>query len=407
MPFSDKQIALIEAQVKKTGTRYESSLTYAELRSNVERVSRTLMSLNLPKDTVITSAFVNDIRFVITFLGITNTGFASNPLNPGYTVDEASFYLEDTKSPTVLVPAELPLDAPICQAAKRLGRNLIYVSFDRSQKTISLTKEDHSAVPASSSSLPIVSHDTTALVLHTSGTTSRPKAVPITHGSLSLSAINIAQTYSLSANDVGLLVMPLFHVHGLVAGLLAPLQIGGTVIIQSPRFSASSFFPLLLKYRCSWYTAVPTMHQILLKHVLSLSPTERQSLKDTISSPLHGGRLRFVRSCSSALAPATHQALEEAFGVPVVEAYAMTEAAHQMTSNDLPPGRRIPGSVGRAQGTVRLQIRRDDGSIAKVGEEGEVCVGGPTITKGYLNNPTANKEGFTRDGFLRTGDRGM
>lgn len=182
--------------------------------------------------------------------------------------------------------------------------------------------------------------------------------------------------------------MPLFHVHGLLAGLLAPLISGGSVIIPV-RFSASEFWHTFVKYHANWYTAVPTIHQILLRN----------------PPPTTLPNIRFIRSCSSPLPPGIFHKLEETFKAPVLEAYAMTEAAHQMTSNPLPPAKRRPGSVGIRQG-VDVKILDQAGLEVVRGSEAEICIRGANVTKGYLNNDEANKVSFTKDGYLRTGDQG-
>ena len=227
-----------------------------------------------------------------------------------------------------------------------------------------------------------------ALVLHTSGTTGRPKAVPLSHRNLLRTMKNIQATYELTPKDRTMLVMPLFHVHGLLAGFLAPLASGGSVVVP-PKFSASEFWNDFKEHKANWYTAVPTIHQILLK-----SP---------IPSPVP--EIRFVRSCSSPLSPKTFHEIEKVFGAPVLEAYAMTEAAHQMTSNPLPPAQRKPGSVGIGQG-VEVKILDDAGNEVPQGKEAEICIRGENVTTGYLNNPSANASSFTKSGFFRTGDQG-
>jgi acyl-CoA synthetase (AMP-forming)/AMP-acid ligase II len=227
-----------------------------------------------------------------------------------------------------------------------------------------------------------------ALVLHTSGTTSRPKMVPLTHRNLTRTMKNIRETYELTEADRTMLVMPLFHIHGLVAGLLAPLGSGGSIILP-PKFSASNFWTDFTLHRATWYTAVPTIHQILLRNPAP-SPTPP---------------IRFIRSCSSPLPPTVLAQLEKTYNAPVVEAYAMTEAAHQMTSNPLPPHKRKPGTVGIPQG-VHLKILDYIGEEMDQGKEGEVCIKGENVTRGYLNNPSANASSFTRDGWFRTGDQG-
>lgn len=199
---------------------------------------------------------------------------------------------------------------------------------------------------------------------------------------------NIQFTYKLTSEDRTLLVMPLFHVHGLLAGLLAPLFSGGSVIIPM-KFSASEFWDNFITYNANWYTAVPTIHRILLRNPL----------------PSQIPKIRFIRSCSSPMSPKTFHELEKAFNAPVLEAYAMTEGAHQLTSSPLPPAQRFPGSVGIGQG-VEVKILDQNGTEVSQGSEAEICVRGENVTKGYLNNPEANKASFTKHGFFRTGDQG-
>jgi len=185
-----------------------------------------------------------------------------------------------------------------------------------------------------------------------------------------------------------MLVMPLFHVHGLLCALLAPLYSGGSMIVPT-KFSATDFWADFTAHKANWYTAVPTIHQILLKN--------------PAPNPLP--RIRFIRSCSSPLSPTVFHQIEKTFGAPVLEAYAMTEAAHQMTSNPLPPAKRKPGAVGLGQG-VEVKILDEAGRELPQGGEGEICIKGENVTKGYLNNPAANASSFHANGFFRTGDQG-
>ncbi|HEV3122669.1 MAG TPA: acyl--CoA ligase, partial [Isosphaeraceae bacterium] len=231
--------------------------------------------------------------------------------------------------------------------------------------------------------------DDVALFLHTSGTTSRPKGVPLTHANLYTSLRNIADTYALSPDDVSLIVMPLFHVHGLLGATLSTLHRGGTAIVPQ-RFSAASFWKEAREHGATWYSAVPTIHQILLARA------------DQDGAPRSG--LRFIRSCSAALAPSVFAELEARFGAPVLEAYGMTEAAHQMASNPLPPGARKPGSVGRGTG-VEIAILDEKGNARPPGALGEVSIRGENVMHGYRNNPEANAQSFA-SGFFRTGDQG-
>jgi acyl-CoA synthetase (AMP-forming)/AMP-acid ligase II len=236
----------------------------------------------------------------------------------------------------------------------------------------------------------------TALILHTSGSTGRPKRVPLSHANLSISASNVARTYALSPDDVSLCVMPLFHVHGLVASTLATLSTGGTVVVPS-KFSPLSFWRVARDHGVTWYSAVPTLHQLLLARVDTSSGTPVR--------PAGTEKLRFIRSCSASLPPQVMHDLESAFGAPVLEAYGMTEAAHQMASNPLPPGDRKPGSVGPGTG-VGISIMDAQGHHAAKGERGEVVIKGPNVITGYESNPEANATSFV-DGWFRTGDQGF
>jgi acyl-CoA synthetase (AMP-forming)/AMP-acid ligase II len=192
---------------------------------------------------------------------------------------------------------------------------------------------------------------------------------------------------------VAMCVMPLFHVHGLVASTLGTLSTGGTLIVPA-KFNPLSFWRLAREHGVTWYSAVPTIHQLLLARADA-----------TVGRPAGSEKLRFIRSCSAALAPQMMRELERAFGAPVVEAYGMTEAAHQMASNPLPPAARKPGSVGRGTG-VQISIMDDHARHLGPGERGEVVIKGPNVTSGYENNPDANAKSFT-DGWFRTGDQGF
>jgi amino acid adenylation domain-containing protein len=230
-----------------------------------------------------------------------------------------------------------------------------------------------------------------ALVLHTSGTTGRPKIVPLTHANLCASARSIAETLALGERDRCLEIMPLFHIHGLVASLLAPLTAGGSVACP-PIFQAPRFFQWMEALRPTWYSAVPTMHQA----ILSRAAEHRDTI---VSHPL-----RFIRSSSSPLPPSLMDALEASFAAPVIEAYGMTEASHQMASNPFPPRRRKPGSVGLAAGP-KIAVMDEAGSLLPRGTIGEIVVRGPGVTKGYETGADANARAFT-SGWFRTGDQG-
>ncbi|HEU5218254.1 MAG TPA: acyl--CoA ligase [Gemmatimonadales bacterium] len=359
-------------------------LTYGALRRQVQSVAEVLSAAGIERGDRIGMALPNGIPTIVAFLAASVAGTAA-PLNPGYKEDEFSFYLDDTRAKVLLLP---PDGAPEARKAAAGRVPVIGVEMDGAGEVTLAGMPRGKPVQA-----PAL--DDVALILHTSGSTGRPKRVPLSHANLTISAGNVARSYALTAADVSLCVMPLFHVHGLVASTLATLCTGGTIVVPA-KFNPLSFWRIVRDHRVTWYSAVPTLHQLLLARVARSGAPEK---------PEGAEQLRFIRSCSASLPPQVMRDLESAFGAPVLEAYGMTEAAHQMASNPLPPGPRVPGSVG--PGTdVRISIMDEQGRHLPQGERGEVVIQGPNVIRGYENNPEANATSFV-DGWFRTGDQGF
>ncbi|KAI2638917.1 acetyl-CoA synthetase-like protein [Hypomontagnella submonticulosa] len=366
------------------------TVTYKDLLAECSSFQRKLAAIGITNRSPVSIATINSYEFIVSFLAASWQRGIAAPLNPAYKQEEFEFYIEDIKSAIVLVPrGAYAADAPSVRAARKFNAAVAECYWDDAKKEVALDVKDLGQLKGQGKEKVLRAEpDDVALVLHTSGTTSRPKVVPLTHRNLTRTMRNIQATYQLTAKDRTMLVMPLFHVHGLLCALLAPLYCGGSMIVPT-KFSASDFWHDFITHGANWYTAVPTIHQILLK--------------GPAPSPLP--KIRFIRSCSSPLSPTVFHQLEEKFKAPVLEAYAMTEAAHQMTSNPLPPAKRKPGTVGLGQG-VEVKILNDAGDEVPQGSEGEICILGENVTKGYLNNPTANASAFTKGGFFRTGDQG-
>lgn len=358
------------------------SVTFAQLRRQTASLTEALRRGGVQTGDPVAIVLANGLEFLTTFLAVTWARAVAAPLNPAYRVEEFRFYLEDAGARAVIVP---PGDHAARQAAAQLGLPVWEAQLDAGNG-VRLDGPAQTATVSDEAPRP----DDVALFLHTSGTTNRPKGVPLTHENLMTSLRNIAATYALTPDDATLVVMPLFHVHGLLGATLSTLLTGGAAIIP-PRFSASSFWRQAEAHRATWYSAVPTIHQVLLARA------------DADSAPRSG--LRFIRSCSAALAPAVMSQLEERFGAPVLEAYGMTEASHQMSSNPLPPGARKPGTVGRGTG-VEVVVLDEQGSAQPAGRQGEVAIRGRNVMHGYRGNPEANAQAFTR-GYFRTGDQGF
>jgi acyl-CoA synthetase (AMP-forming)/AMP-acid ligase II len=364
-------------------------LTYAALRALVDRTVAQLNALGVGRGDRVAIVLPNGPEMAAAFVAVAS-GATAAPLNPAYRADEFEFYLTDLRAKALIV--EQGSTSPAVAVAEKLGLLVLELVASAGAGAGAFELAARGAVQASPSERGGAARvDDIALILHTSGTTSRPKIVPLSQRNVCASAVNVRDTVALGASDVGLNIMPLFHIHGLIAGLLAPLAAGGTIFC-TPGFNALKFFAWMREARPTWYTAVPTMHQAIVARAAG----NRAIIAEN--------PLRFVRSSSSSLPPQVIRELEAAFGAPVVEAYGMTEAAHQMTSNPL-AGKRIPGSVGVKAGP-EVAIMDATGALLPAGATGEIVIRGVNVTSGYENNPSANRDAFT-NGWFRTGDQGV
>jgi acyl-CoA synthetase (AMP-forming)/AMP-acid ligase II len=365
-------------------------LTYRALRALAERTLATLNAQGVGRNDRVAIVLDNGPEMAAAFVCIA-AGATAAPLNPVYRAEEFEFYLTDLNAKILVI--ERDKASPAVEVANKLNLPIVRLTAtpDQGAGTFALAFPEGLALPKMDRPGPATPDDI-ALVLHTSGTTSRPKIVPLAQRNVCASARHIRETLALSDTDRGLNIMPLFHIHGLIAGTLAPLSAGGEVCCTTG-FNALRFFSWLGEVRPTWYTAVPTMHQTILS----------RASKNT--DVIKANPLRFIRSSSSSLAPQIIKELEEVFGAPVIESYGMTEAAHQMASNPLPPGKRKPGSVGIAAGP-EVGVIDAAGNLVPAGATGEIAIRGPNVMSGYENNPKANGEAFS-NGWFRTGDQGV
>ncbi len=377
-----------EAAAPAIGAPGRPPLDYAGLRRHVERSVASLNRLGVGRNDTVAIVLPNGPEMATSFLAVACAATTA-PLNPGYRDEEFEFYLKDLEARLLVV--EAGSDSPARAVAGRLGIAVAELtpSRDGAAGLFELSGAGCGGAPASPG---YATPEDVALVLHTSGTTSRPKLVPLTHANVCASAGAIAATLALTPLDRCLNIMPLFHIHGLMAAVLASLDAGASVFC-TPGFNALKFFGWLAEADPTWYTGVPTMHQAILDRALRNRETIAKS------------RLRFVRSSSASLPPQVMKALEDTFGAPVIEAYGMTEASHQMASNPLPPRERKPGSVGVAAGP-EVGVMDERGELLPPGSAGEVVIRGANVTRGYRKNPDANHSAFA-SGWFRTGDQGV
>lgn len=364
-------------------------MTHGALRAHVARTVAALNAVGIGRGDPVAIVLPNGPVMASCFLATAACATAA-PLNPDYRTDEFDFYLEDLQARALILPAGE--DSPARAVAERRGIRVLDLQIAPDAPAGAFTlAADAGAQPAARPGF--AEADDVALVLHTSGTTSRPKIVPLSHANLAASAGHIATTLALTPRDRCLNVMPLFHIHGLMAALLASIFAGAGVVC-APGFNALRFFAWLQETKPTWYTAVPTMHQAILARA-ARNP-------DAVAA----AKLRLIRSSSASLPPQVMAELETTFECPVIESYGMTEAAHQMASNPLPPAARKPGTVGIAAGPEIAIMAAEGGTLMPAGVKGEVVIRGPNVTGGYQNNPAANSGAFT-DGWFRTGDEGV
>lgn len=363
----------------------QSPFPYGQLAQHIDTTVLALNQFGVGRGDSVAFVLPNGPLAASAFLSL-SCGATCAPLNPSYRAEEFEFYLSDLEARALVV--EQGSDSPATAAAQKVGIPILELKPEGEFAGSFVLQGEPGSPPAQGG---LAQPDDVAMVLHTSGTTARPKIVPLSHRNVCASARNIAATLSLEPRDVCLNVMPLFHIHGLIGALLSSMAAGASVHCTTG-FNAMKFFGWLDEVKPSWYSAVPTMHQT----ILARSPRNQEILSRST--------LRLIRSSSAALPPQVLAQLEDTFRVPVVESYGMTEAAHQMASNPLPPKARKPGSVGPAAGP-EVAIMDEPGTILAQGETGEIVIRGDNVTAGYARNPDANATAFT-NGWFRTGDQG-
>ena len=364
-------------------------LSYGGLHQLIAQTLHTLNAMGIGRGDRVGIVLPNCPEMATAFVAVASACTAA-PLNMAYRADEFEFYLSDLKAKALIVATGS--DTPARAVAAKLGVAILELTAQPELGAGCFTLSSSVPLGAATPNGGLAQTDDVALILHTSGTTSRPKIVPLTHRNVCASARNISAMLKLTQADRELHVMPLFHIHGLIAGVLAPMAVGSQIFC-TPGFNALKFFAWMKECKPTWYTAVPTMHQTILSRAAGNMDV------------IEANPLRFIRSSSSSMPTQVIAELEKVFKAPLIESYGMTEAAHQMASNPLPPAKRIPGSVGIAAGP-EVAIMDLSGNLMPAGEIGEVVIRGENVTLGYANNDKANAEAYTH-GWFRTGDQGM
>jgi len=353
-------------------------LSYENLLKGIRGLRNMLLDEGIRPGDRVAYAMQQGCAAAWTFLGIISFTTVV-PLNPNLGREEMDFFLKDADVTVLLT------DEAVSRRMGSLTSNMTCPSIQLPEPVV-IEAYDRFTQPNATPELSDV-----AMILHTSGTTSSPKRVELSHSHVLASCRNVARPIALQRDDCCLNPMPLFHSHGLVAGLLAPLLAASRVIVTDA-FEAVPFLDAVVGLRPTWYTAVPTIHQAIA-----------QALQD-YPERMHCHALRVIRSASAPLSPKLMKRLEGYFGVPVIETYGMTEATNQITGNPLPPATRKPGSVGRAVG-LRLKVVDAKGTEQPTGVRGEVWIQGESVAPEYKGNPQATRESFEA-GWFKTGDLG-
>src|SRR6516225_323528 len=359
-------------------------MTYGSLWAWANDVVPRLRSAGVGQSDRVAVVLPDGLEAAVAMIGVA-AGAVCVPLNPGFTADEWQRYFSELRVAALLTRPDI--DSASRGVAHTLGIPLINLSTRPSEGPGTFNIVGPATRRIADGEFASSADD--AFILLTSGSTSRPKMVPLTHASVCLSAYNVGVALALGPRDRLLSVLPLFHGHGLISGVLAALAAGSSVVC-TPGFDPEAFLGWLTEFRPTWYTAVPAIHRAVL------------SAADGHKHRAQRSSLRLLRSASSSLPPNVLCGLEALFGVPVIDTYGMTEAATQIAANPL--DRRKLGSVGQSAG-AEIAILDGEGRRLSFGERGEIALRGPTITRGYDNDAAATESAF-RDGWFRTGDLG-
>jgi acyl-CoA synthetase (AMP-forming)/AMP-acid ligase II/acyl carrier protein len=361
-------------------------LTYRRLHKHIDGVVQMLHTMGLGRNDRVALVLPNGPEMAVAFLAVATTATCA-PLNPACSTNEFDFYLADLHAKALIVQSGM--DSPVRDVARARGLRIIELSpvIEAEAGVFTLTGEKHAPIARHGLAQP----DDVALVLPTSGTTSRPKIVPLTHTNVCTAAHNMGVILEIFESDRCLNVLPLFYAHALLTSLLTSL-VAGASIVCTPGFSVPEFFAWMAEFRPTWYSAVPAIHQEILARI---------TLHREIIARCP---LRLIRSGGASLSPLLMAELERVLNVPVIDSCGMTEVSGLVTCNPLPPRERKAGSVGVAAGP-EVAIMDDVGTLRPAGGSGEIVVRGPSVFQGYDNNPTANGSAFMH-GWFRTGDQG-
>jgi acyl-CoA synthetase (AMP-forming)/AMP-acid ligase II len=363
----------------------DKSLSFAQLKTAVDDVSRQLDRLGLPQGAKVAFLLNNGYWTLQLFLGVMSSNRVIVPLNAVAGTVQLVHVLDHSDSEIVFVAPEY---------RDKLAE--IMAQIERPIRVIETTDEAGPAWPDSES--PVVSPspptaDDIALLLYTSGSTGLPKGAMLSHRAVTNGGRNVTEGHQLKADDRALCVLPVYHINGAMVTVMAPLYSGGSVVMPK-RFSATDYWRLVAENHCTWSSIVPTIIKYLLDRA-EQEPFEFGNDKRLAA-------FRFARSASAPLAAVTLEQWEQVFKIPMIETLGLTETAGTVASNPLPPAPRKPGSVGLPYGNDII-IVDDKGDECPSQVVGEIIIRGSNLLELYFKNPQATLESI-KDGWFYTGD---
>jgi acyl-CoA synthetase (AMP-forming)/AMP-acid ligase II len=362
-------------------------ISYRELRDALAAFAGRLASLGIGHQQVVSVMMQNSWGSVLVMLGTLYGGRVTAPVNLAAGDPQIAYVIEHSETGVIFVSPE---------EEARLRRILQAVA--RPVRVILCDAVTGPVWPAGAASAPAstIEHDNSVdgLLMYTSGTTGKPKGAVLRQRAPLCGGENAITAHGLTPADRALLVLPLFHINGFCVTLMSTLA-GGMSMVVPPRFSVSGFWDQLVTHDCTWFSAVPTQFQYLLRSAEADGPPPRGRL----------ARVRFARSASAPLSPDVHRAFEELFGLVLIETMGLTETSAQIASNPMPPDQRKIGSPGRAYGNEVAILGPDNREVARLAS-GEIAIRGENVFRAYLKNPEATAEAFTDDGWFLTGDLG-
>ena len=341
-------------------------LTNAQMLARVQAAANSLAAAGVKAGDVVAVKLPNRVELIIALFAAWRLGAAATPINPALTPAEVDYQLADSSARVMVADDDAAARVPVIAAA-------------------ALT--DATSTPTGTTD---PSEDALALLIYTSGTTGRPKGVELTHGNLSAMAKSLVAWTKMDAQAHSLLILPLFHVNGIVIGVLSPLLAGGQATVAG-RFRPTTFFDLVETVRPTYFSAVPAIYAMLV------------ALPDNVTPD--ASSVRFAICGAAPLPMELMQRFEQRYAIPVIEGYGLSEATCASTCNPI-GGVRKPGTVGVALPGQRVAVMDENGGLVPSGTPGEVVVKGPTVMRGYLNRPEATATTIV-DGWLHTGDIGV